>query len=66
MNLGSNTFVPGSNDRNLYIAVVIATSKNALSFLLLFMFSLKKIRDKSRTGSAWKPVGGRGVEEGGR
>jgi hypothetical protein len=42
MNLGCNTLVHGSNARTLCIAILISTSKNALSFLLLLMSSLQQ------------------------
>jgi hypothetical protein len=40
-----------SNARNLCIAILISTSKNALSFFKAFIFCLlfNKIRDKGRT-----------------
>jgi hypothetical protein len=44
---------------NLYIAILISTSKNALSFLLLFMSSLQQNWRKERIGSAWKQGGER-------
>jgi hypothetical protein len=39
---GCNTFVHGSNARNLCIAILISTSKNTLSFLILLMCSLQQ------------------------
>jgi hypothetical protein len=41
------------------IAILNSTSKKPLSFLLCLCLLFKKIRDKGRTGSAWKPEGGR-------
>jgi hypothetical protein len=41
-------------------SVLISTSKNSLSFLLLLIFN--KIRDKGKTVSAWK-LGDRGERE---
>jgi hypothetical protein len=40
--MGCNTYEHGSNARNLSIAILISTSKNALSFLLLLMSSLQQ------------------------
>jgi hypothetical protein len=40
------------------MAILISTSKNALSFLLHVCLFFNKIRDKGRTVSAWKRGGG--------
>jgi hypothetical protein len=45
------------SEESLYIAILISTSKNALSFLLLLCLLFNKIRAKGRTGSAWKGGG---------
>jgi hypothetical protein len=44
--LGCNTFVHGSNARNLSVKLSL-TSKNALSFLLLFILSSTKLEIKA-------------------
>jgi hypothetical protein len=41
----------------LSIAILYSTCKNTLSFLLCLSLLFNKIRDKGRTGSAWKRAG---------
>jgi hypothetical protein len=43
------------------IAVLNSTSKNALSSLLSLCLFFNKVRDKGRTGSAWKGGGEGGI-----
>jgi hypothetical protein len=54
--------VHGSNARKLCIAILISTSRNALFSYYCLYFLFNKIREKGRTGSAWKrgAVDGRG------
>jgi hypothetical protein len=57
--MGCNTWAHESNVRNLCIAVLNSTSKNALSSLLCLGLFFNKISDKGRTGPAWN-CGGEG------
>jgi hypothetical protein len=51
----------GSNTRNLCIAILISTSKNALSSLLLLMLSLQQNKGRIELpGSEGQGVGGNG------
>jgi hypothetical protein len=64
INLECNTFVHGSNARNLSALLSISQLAKMLcpSYYCLYCL-FNKIRDKGRTVSAWKQ-GGRGDEEG--
>jgi hypothetical protein len=60
-NLECNTFVHGSNARNLSVQLSLSQLAKMLYLPCYCLYSLfNKIRDKGRTVSAWKQ-GGRGI-----
>jgi hypothetical protein len=56
--------VDGSNARNLCIAILISTSKNALSLLLLLMSSVQKTWRKQQNRFSLEAMGVEGRRRG--